>query len=193
VPSGAPSPEPPVDPPLIAVKVNDQGTADTTDDTIFPGAIFEFRKDDGDGVYEPNADDAPVLATVPATFGFAVFTPSEPGSYWVTEASAPPDFTLGPPVLVSWSVPATPQNCGIAAGRETCTPDEDNSGGFVVVAIPDSPTGAVEPIASAKPLPPTDTIADAFVADPRPVLVGLAALMGASLLAIRLAQRRRPG
>ena len=94
-------------------------------------------------------------------------------------------------------MPSPPENCAVEAGQRTCSPDEDNSGGFVIAVIPDSPTGAVEPIASAKPsakpLPPTDTIANGIVADPRPVFVALATLVGASLVALRLAQRRRPG
>ena len=81
---------PPIDPPIIVPKVNDQGTPETSDDRIVPGATFEFRRDDGDGIYEPVGDDAPVLAEIDATNGFAVFTPAEPGDYWVTESTPPP-------------------------------------------------------------------------------------------------------
>ena len=46
LPSG--SAEPPVDPPLIVIKVADQGTSSTDDDEVVGGARFELRLDDGD-------------------------------------------------------------------------------------------------------------------------------------------------
>ena len=60
--------------------MNDQGTPTVKDDEVVGGAVFEFRSDDGDGQYEPTGDDGPVLATVEATHGFAVFAPSEPAT-----------------------------------------------------------------------------------------------------------------
>jgi len=151
-PSGAP--EPPVDPPIIVGKVNDQGTADPSDDFIVPGATFEFRQDDGDGSYEPVSDDAPVLAEIDATSGFAVFTPSEPGDYWVTESTAPPGLTVADPILVHYS--GSPENCGLTRGVLACLPDDDQSGGFLVVAVADSPIGGVG-TDDVTP-PPTDTV-----------------------------------
>ena len=44
-----------------------------------------------------SGDDAPVLAEVDAINGFAVFTPSETGDYWVTESTAPPGLEIGRP------------------------------------------------------------------------------------------------
>ena len=70
-------------------KVDDQGTKTTSDDRIVRGATFQFLADDGDGRYEPDGDDAPVLATIEAPKGFAVYTPSGPGDYWVVEAAPP--------------------------------------------------------------------------------------------------------
>ena len=142
-----------MDPPIIVPKVNDQGTPETTDDRIVPGATFEFRLDDGDGTYEPAGDDAPVLAEVDAIHGFAVFTPSETGDYWVTESTAPPGLEIADPILVHYT--ASPENCGLPNGRLQCEPDDDQSGGFLIVVVMDSPIGGVggEEITP----PPTDT------------------------------------
>jgi hypothetical protein len=143
-----------VDPPIIVAKVNDQGTQETSDDRIVPGAVFEFRLDDGDGAYEPVGDDAPVLAEIEATDGFAVFTPSETGRYWVTESTAPPGLDVADPILVEYT--ASAQNCGLAGSRLACQPDDDQSGGFLIVAVVDSPTGGVGP--DDITAPPTDTV-----------------------------------
>jgi hypothetical protein len=182
---------PPVDPPLIVVKVNDQGTTATSDDEIVGGATFEFREDDGDGTYEPAADDAPVLASVDATHGFAVFEPPGPGDYWVTEATPPAGLDSAPPQLVTYEVPPAPQNCGVLRGRTTCRADDDATGGYVIVAVLDSPVGGV---AAAPTLPRTDTVNEA---GGRPagglwfVLVGLLSLSGALLHATRRRAARR--
>jgi len=136
------------------VKVNDQGTSDTSDDRVVGGSTFEFRLDDGDGTYEPDGADAPVLATVSAPHGFAVFNPPAPGSYWVIESIAPAGLDVAPPQLVTWGVPATPQNCVVLRSGGTCIADEDGSGGFEMVVVTDSPTGEV--LASQQALPATD-------------------------------------
>ena len=149
--------EPPVAPPIIVAKVNDQGTPESEDDRIVGGASFEFRRDDGDSLYEPSGGDAPVLAHVEATFGFAVWTPPGPGSYWVTEVAAPPGLTTAQPILVQYTVPATAQNCAVVNGTSSCVRDEDQSGGFVTVVVTDSPSGGVSPETSAPTLPATDT------------------------------------
>ena len=132
--------------------MNDQGTADTSDDRVVPGASFAFRRDDGDGLYEPAGDDSPVLAEVDATNGFAVFTPPGPGDYWVTETTPPAGLTTAAPILVHYT--ASAENCSLAAGVLGCTPDDDQSGGFLIVVVVDSPIGGVSPEDTA---PPTDT------------------------------------
>jgi hypothetical protein len=160
--------------------VNDQGTSPISDDRIVGGATFEFREDDGDGVYEPSADDAPVLASVEATHGFAVFLPPGPGDYWVTEASAPPGLDAAPPELVTYDPPATPQNCGVLRGRTTCRADDDATGGYVVLAVFDSPLGGVAPT-----LPRTDigvTVDEPPLTGVGLVIFGLLSLSGALLL-----------
>ena len=133
--------------------MNDQGTPDTSDDRIVPGAVFEFRRDDGDGIYEPVGDDAPVLAEVDATYGFAVFTPSGPGDYWVTETTAPAGLDTADPILVHYT--ASPENCALSDSVLRCVPDDDQSGGFLIVVVVDSPIGGVGPEDTA---PPTDTV-----------------------------------
>ena len=183
------TPEPPVAPPIIAAKVDDQGTSDPADDLIVGGATFEFRADDGDHVYEPTGDDAPVLATVEATHGFAVFTPPAPGQYWVTEVSAPPGLDTAPPQLVSYSVPSTPQNCSVVRSVSHCVLDEDASGGFVVVVISDSPSGGVESGTGGGTLPATDTGSDGTGPSAWIALVAVVALSCAGFLAV--SHRRR--
>ena len=193
VPTPTGTPEPPVDPPLIIAKVNDQGTPQLSDDRIVGGARFEVRQDDGDGTYEPAADDAPVLADLEATHGFAVFTPPGSGDYWVTEAEAPPGLEIAPPQLVTYTIPAAPRNCGIQLGRTTCVPDEDQSGGYVILAVMDSPIGGIAPATADPTLPRTDTgsaIADRGNGGLWLVIVGLLS-MSAGLL-LHTSRRRSP-
>ena len=135
--------------------MNDQGTAAVEDDALVGGATFEFRKDDGDGAYEPSTDDAPLLATIDAPDGFAVFTPPGPGAYWVTEVSAPAGLGTAPPELVTYT--GGPDNCTVIRGRSDCVPDDDGSGGFVIVSVVDSPSGGVGPDTGQPTLPPSDT------------------------------------
>jgi hypothetical protein len=172
-----------VDPPIIVAKVNDQGTPDTGDDRIVPGAAFEFRQDDGDRVYEPDDDDSPVLATVDATHGFAVFTPSEPGDYWVTESTVPPGLDTADPILVHYT--ATSENCSLSEGVVRCAPDDDQSGGFLIVVVVDSPTGGTGAEVTS---PPTDTSSE----DPgRPVGIMPAILLMAFVAGVVLVEARR--
>ena len=141
------------DPPLIAVKVNDQGTSTIDDDRITGGAVFELRTDDGDGRYEPDGDDAPVIETVDAPRGFAVFDPPGPGDYWITEASPPAGLDVAPPQLVTHTTDG--ENCGVIGDRRTCVADDDGNGGFTIVAVLDSPTGGSLPAGATAPA--TDT------------------------------------
>ena len=141
------------DPPLIAVKVNDQGTSTIDDDRITGGAVFELRTDNGDGRYEPDGDDAPVIETVDAPRGFAVFDPPGPGDYWITEASPPGGLDVAPPQLVTYTTDG--ENCGVIGDRRTCVADDDGNGGFTIVAVLDSPTGGSLPAGATAPA--TDT------------------------------------
>ena len=101
---------------------------------ITGGATFEFRLDNGNGIYEPDTADAPLLATIEATSGFAVWTPPGPGDYWVTESIPPPGLDFAPPILVTYVVPPQPQNCQVLRGVEACSPDDDASGGYTLAA-----------------------------------------------------------
>ena len=153
-----------------------------------PGAVFEFRLDDGDGTYEPAGDDAPLLAEVSATNGFAVFTPSETGDYWVTESTPPPGLEDRRPDPRS----TTPHRRRIAVSLGSalrCEPDDDQSGGFLIVVVVDSPIGGVGPEVTA---PPTDTVPGD---DSRPVdIVPAAALILIVAAVVSSAARSRgPG
>ena len=146
-------------------KVNDQGTPDVDDDVLLPGATFEFRLDNGNGVYEPDTADAPVLETIFAEHGFAVFHPPAPGAYWVTESSAPEGFDTAAPILVPFPAARAQQNCSLVGAALTCVPDDDLSGGFVLAFVADSPTGGALPATGEPTAPPTD------VSPPRTVTV----------------------
>ncbi len=190
-PSALPSEsaKPSGDPPLIVIKVADQGTESTDDDEVVGGARFELRLDDGDEEYEPDAEDAPLLASVDAPQGFAVFAPTTPGDYWITEVTAPTGLATMPAVLVTYT--GSDEECGWYRGELVCRPDEDGTGGFVLVAFKDPPSGSVEAQSGGSNLPPTDT---APAAPPEPSAspgVPLGAIFVLSLAAVAIALRRR--
>jgi hypothetical protein len=176
-PTATVPPEPTPEPqsrPLIVAKVNDQGTSELEDDVLLPGAEFEFRLDDGNGIYEPESGDAPVLATIVAEEGFAVFHPPAPGSYWVTESSAPEGFDTAEPVLVPFPAAQAQQNCSVVGTIVTCIPDDDLSGGLVLTFVSDSPTGGALPTAGEVTPPATDMGAERAL----PAGSGLLAILG---------------
>ena len=177
----------PIDPPIIVPKVNDKGTPEISDDRIVPGAVFEFRRDDGDGIYEPVGDDFPVLAQVEATNGFAVFTPPEPGDYWVTESTPPPGLKVADPILAHYT--ASPENCGLSNSLLRCEPDDDQSGGFLIVVVVNSPGGGVGPEVTA---PPTDTVPgdDSRPVDIVPVYALILIVAAVGLMAARSPRSR---
>ena len=145
---------------------------------LLPGATFEFRLDNGNGIYEPDTADAPVLETIFAEHGFAVFHPPAPGAYWVTESSAPEGFDTAAPILVPFPAERAQQNCSLDETVLTCVPDDDLSGGFVLAFVSDSPTGGALPTTGEVTAPPTDVEA------PRTVIpgAGLVAILGVLLL-----------
>ena len=156
--------------------------------------MFEIRVDDGDGKYEPNADDGGVVATLKATDGYAVYNPGLPGDYWVKEVDAPNGLSKADAMLVKYRTPETPENCFVVDGKKECKPDEDGSGGFTVAAIVDSPIGA--PPTEARPAAPaTDTDP---APDPTPrndtmwLLLGLVGVASAAAYLARTAPRRQP-
>ena len=177
--------------------MNDQGTPDLSDDVVMGGATFAFYVDDGNGIFEPETADAPVLATIEAPNGFAVFTPPGPGDYWVVEVAAPPDMDIAPPQLVTYVVPPAPLNCVIDLGRSACAADEDASGGYLVVVVSNSPTGGVDPTSGELTQPPTDVLMGAREA-PTPglplVVLGVTSLAVGLLVDLRRRSRgsRRP-
>ena len=153
-------------------KVNDQGTPEIDDDVLLPGATFEFRLDNGNGIYEPDTADAPVLETIVAEDGFAVFHPPTPGAYWVTESSAPEGFDTAAPILVPFPAARAQQNCSVVGTVVTCVPDDDLSGGFVLAFVSDSPTGGALPTTDELTPPPTDEAPSRSTAPQSPDLAG---------------------
>ena len=181
-------------PPLIIAKVNDKGTSTREDDKFVGGAVFEIRVDDGDGKYEPNADDGGVVATLKATDGYAVYNPGLPGDYWVKEVDAPNGLSKADAMLVKYRTPETPENCFVVDGKKQCKPDEDGSGGFTVAAIVDSPIGA--PPTEARPAAPATDTDPAPAPTPRNdtmwLLLGLVGVASAAAYLARTAPRRQP-
>jgi hypothetical protein len=179
------------DPPLIAVKVNDQGTPSRDDDRITGGAVFELRADDGDGRYEPTGDDAPVIDTVTAPRGFAVFVPPAPGDYWITESTPPDGLDVAPPQLVTYTTNV--ENCGVLGTQRTCRPDDDGIGGFTVVAVMDSPTGGSLPADATTPPTDTSTSWDRPADRSDGLALGLSLVaLGAGVVVIARRRIRRP-
>lgn len=189
-PTGTSTPEQP-EPPIVIPKVDDKGTPNRDDDRIVGGAQFEIRLDDGDKTYEPNADDGAALATVDATNGYAVYTPPGPGDYWIEEVVAPAGLTKAPAKLVPYEVPETPEICIIVGDQRHCRPDDQQSGGFTLAVVVDSPTGTYPT------LPPTDVAPRQPEGGPGPdrdpltILGALAAAAGAALLIVKPARRAR--
>jgi hypothetical protein len=171
-------------PPLIVAKVNNKGTTDQDDDKIVGGATFEVRLDDGDGEYEPDSDDGAPIAELDSPDGYSVYTPPSSGDYWVKEVTPPAGLTTAPAMLVEYTL--TPQNCVVVDGDKTCKPDDDDTGGFTIAVIEDSPVG--------KPLPQTDAASVTDGASPFDMLwVVYAGLAGTIVAAAVLAMgpRRR--
>src|SRR4029079_18015399 len=104
-----------------------------------------IHADDGDGIYEAGSDD--VVWDGTADSGFLVFRAAPEGDYWVVETDAPPGFHTAPPTLIHYQLTEGPRDCLVVRGRQSCVPDDDGSGGFVLVYVLDSPAD----------LPRTDT------------------------------------
>ena len=192
VPSFSPEPTPePGRPPIIVGKINDQGTEGLSDDTLARGAVFEFRLDDGDKVYDAIAD-GPVLFTGIATHGVLVWTPPGPGFYWVTEVTPPAGLDISAPVLVPYLVTREAAKCFQLLDRpQACTRVID-SVGYAFVVIAESPNGEVvavtNPPTSTSPLPePASGSAPGL-----PVLLALGGLSLVLALLARPRSRRRP-
>ena len=129
------------------------------------------------------------LASVDAPQGFAIFQPTTPGDYWVTEVAAPTGLATMPAVLVTYT--GSDEQCGWYRGELDCRPDDDGTGGFLLVAFKDPPTGSVEAETGGSNLPPTDT---APTATPEPSAspdVPLGAIFALSLAVVAIVLRRR--
>jgi hypothetical protein len=132
---------------VIVAKINTQGTDPIRDDRLLRNAHFVIRTDDGDGKYEPDDGDEVVFDGV-AEYGFLVFKEPTAGEYWLTEIDAPTGFERARrPTFVTVEARSPTRNCIQVGTRVRCFADEDQSGGFLIVVIPNEPAE----------LPPTDT------------------------------------
>jgi hypothetical protein len=135
--------------PLIIAKVTNKGTDQLRDDRLLPGARIEIRIDDGDGKYEPTTDDSKIGFDGVADKGFLIFRTPPDGDYWVVEADAPTGFEKSRPLLVHYPADIVAGNCVQIGNKQHCLPDDDASGGILLVVISDTPAQ----------LPRTDTAA----------------------------------
>ena len=125
--------------------MNTKGTKGLSDDRLLADAHFEFRLDDGDGKYEPDEDQ--VIHQGVATKGFLIFESPPEGDYWVVEVDAPTGFALAKPMLARYPTDVVAGNCIQYGEIQHCLPDDDASGGILLVVVPDAPVD----------LPRTDT------------------------------------
>ncbi|MET0773230.1 MAG: hypothetical protein ABWZ82_09110, partial [Candidatus Limnocylindrales bacterium] len=146
--------------PIIIAKVDTKGTSDRSDDRLLAGARFEIRADDGDGEFETNGDDALVFEGV-ATRGFLAFNSPPEGVHWVVEVDAPPGYYRARPVEVHYIPEEAIDNCVQIGNRKRCKPDDDGSGGVLLVVIQDSPVDL--PRTDSHPGAATDGARDADV------------------------------
>ncbi len=72
--------------------------------------------------------------------------PRRKGVNWIIEVDAPSGYDTAKPVQVRYPADSEAENCVQVGSRQRCTPDDDGSGGMLLVIIQDTP---VE-------LPPTD-------------------------------------
>ena len=163
-PSGSTAPELTA-PPLVVAKVDDKGTSTRDDDRLTGGAVFEVRIDDGDGAYEPDGDDGSVIADLVSPKGYSVYLPDGPGDYWVKEVQPPDGLETADAMLVKYRIPETPENCFVVDGKKRCQADTDNTSGYTVAVIIDSPIGA-PPTEKRPEAPATDT--DLVASGPAP-------------------------
>jgi hypothetical protein len=105
----------------------------------------------------------------------------------VVEAAAPDGWDLAEPELVDYLLDPEIQNCFQFNARQTCRPDTE--GGYVVVAIADSPLAGV----AALTPPPTDIdeVADDARGDSGPAAIALGILAAIAIGNIAVADRRR--
>ena len=137
-------------------------------------------------MYEPNGDDGAPLAVLDAPDGHAVYHPDQSGDYWVTEVSPPKGLTTARPELVKYTTTVPPQNCAVYKGETRCQADDDNTGGFTIAVIVDSP--------KHQNAPATDTEATVTNAPSNDALWWLVAgLSGAVATMAVLARTSRPG
>ncbi len=204
-PSPTPTPTPSEEVASILIaKVDNNGTADPSDDVLLDGAEFEVYLDDGDGIFEADQDTL-VFGEDPTVDGLLDTDALPAGSYWIVETIVPDGYVGSDPILVELNLDPTMTCVWDAAGLIECSANEGQVEGLswtivIVDNTPDAqPTGGVGG-ATGTPsitLPPTDTIGvtgtTASAGDSwRLILLAMAGLLGATLLLTpaRAAERR---
>jgi hypothetical protein len=188
---------------ILIAKVDNNGTPDPDDDVLLDGASFEVHLDDGDGLFDADADSV-VFGPEAAVGGTLDTDDLSAGSYWIVEMIVPDGFVGTDPILVELNLDPTVTCVWDAAGLIECTPNEEDVSDLswtmvIVDNTPESqPTGGVGGATgtpgsdggsgtdSGATLPPTDTVtADtgAPASDGlRIIFLAMAGLLGAALL-----------
>ena len=94
-----------------------------------------------------------------------------------------------PAVLVTYT--GSDEQCGWYRGELDCRPDDDGTGGFLLVAFKDPPAGSVQAQTDGSNLPPTDTAPAALPEPSRSPGVLLGTIFALSLVVAALVLRRR--
>lgn len=197
-PTPAPTPEPQTGASILIAKIDDNGTADPSDDVFLDGARFAVYLDDGDGAFE-SADDDLVFGPAPTVDSLLDTDRLEPGQYWIVESVVPAGFVGTDPILAQLNIDPRITCIWDSTGLVECVPNEggveDLSWTIVIVdntpvTVTPAPSGGVDaatgtPGPPAPTLPPTDaqTEANTTASDGwRLILLVLAGTLAAALV-----------
>ncbi len=187
-----PTPTPADEASILIAKLDNNGTADGSDDVLLDGASFEVWSDDGDGSFDVDQDTL-VFDEAAAIGGQLDTTDLSGGSYWIVETVVPDGFDGSNPILVELNLDSSVTCVWDAAGLVECTPNEGNVEdlSWTVVLVDNTPeaTGGVGAATGtpARTLPPTDMLADVGTTAPagdswRLILLAMAGVLTAALL-----------
>jgi hypothetical protein len=194
-----PTPEPPTVASILIAKIDNNGTADPSDDVFLDGARFAVYLDDGDGTYEVSEDDL-VFGPAPTVDSLLDTDLLDPGEYWIVESVVPAGFVGTDPILVQLNIDPSITCIWDSTGLVECVPNEgavENLSWTIVivdntpVTVTPSSSGGVggatgTPGRPAPTLPPTDALtvdANTTVSDGwRLILLVLAGALAATLV-----------
>jgi Prealbumin-like fold domain len=196
-PTPDPTPEPTGEPnqaSILIAKVDNNGTADPSDDEALDGATFEVWADDGDEAFETDQDEL-VFGPAAAPGGMVDTDLLDGGMYWIVETIVPDGFVGSDPILVELNIDPSVTCIWDFGGLIECEPNQGDVSelSWTIVIVdntPESqPTGEVggstgTPRAT---LPATDTLDGTATTAPageswRLILLAMAGVLTAVLM-----------